>query len=512
MSLDINDKICIHNYLNKCETGSMPPGFVDFLKGTIALYNYSKKYNYKLFINRDIHPIFKYFEDCEYYINDTHSIDCTFELLSQANPIFVDHILQKLFQNGFSFSVITNCLINDINSSDFGLNGDCRNFLLKILKPTKIIEYKINKVLNDMNINSNYYCIHIRFGDKYINSNLIDYKILNILNESLLKKIDYNTIVLVSDSKYMSNELIKMNNNLHYWDNNKIHTGSLNNYNEEAIQDMLVDFYILAKSSKIITINVDSIYFTTFSPVISKIFNIDNDQYQLNISDTKIDSLALYEPIFNKIRLGKDYDGGYIICDLLNVNYDCLISAGIDNDISFEESFCDKYNIPCYAYDGTIDNIEIKNKNIKFIKKNIGEKNTEKTTNLHEIININKSIFLKMDIEGAEFDWIESLSLEQLQNISQIVIEFHHDFNSNVFNKLNSIFYLVHFHGNNFCGYKFIDNVAVPNVFECTYINKKYITKQPKLNTKTLPIEIDMKNIKELVDHYIDYPPFVHKY
>jgi hypothetical protein len=28
---------CIHNYLTKCSTNPQPPGFADFLRGTIAL-------------------------------------------------------------------------------------------------------------------------------------------------------------------------------------------------------------------------------------------------------------------------------------------------------------------------------------------------------------------------------------------------------------------------------------------------------------------------------------------
>jgi hypothetical protein len=35
-------------------------GFGDFIRGTIALYNYSKMYNYELFID-DSHDIFKFF-------------------------------------------------------------------------------------------------------------------------------------------------------------------------------------------------------------------------------------------------------------------------------------------------------------------------------------------------------------------------------------------------------------------------------------------------------------------
>ena len=121
----------------------------------------------------------------------------------------------------------------------------------------------------------------------------------------------------------------------------------------------------------------------------------------------EINTLTLYEPSLKKIRLGKDYDGGYIICEIPDIEYDLFISAGINNDISFEEKFCEKYNTTsCYAFDGTINDIKINNKNIKFIKKNIGTTNDDNVTNLYSLINKNQTIFLKMDIEGAEFDWI----------------------------------------------------------------------------------------------------------
>ena len=105
----------------------------------------------------------------------------------------------------------------------------------------------------------------------------------------------------------------------------------------------------------------------------------------------EIDSLTLYDPTFKKIRLGKDYDGGYIICEIPDIEYDLFISAGIDNDISFEENFCEKYNtVNCYAFDGTINDIKINNNNIKFIKKNIGTINDDNITNLHSLINNNQ--------------------------------------------------------------------------------------------------------------------------
>jgi hypothetical protein len=222
--------------------------------------------------------------------------------------------------------------------------------------------------------------------------------------------------------------------------------------------------------------------------------------------------LTVYKSPFPKIRLGKDFDGGYIIADIPNVNYSILIAGGIDNDVSFEEEFVNKYtNTKCFAFDGTINNLPSENENITFIKKNIGFENNNNVTNLNDIINAYTNIFVKMDIEGGEIPWIKSLSDEQINKFEQLVMEFHLPFTDNeinVFDKINKNHYLIHFHGNNCCGTREHNGVIMPNVFECTYLHKKYFETIPELNTDTIPGVLDMKNI-ENEEIYINYPPFV---
>ena len=224
--------------------------------------------------------------------------------------------------------------------------------------------------------------------------------------------------------------------------------------------------------------------------------------------------LTVYKSPYDKIRLGKDYDGGYIICDIPDIKYDFFLSGGILDDISFEEDFCSKYpNVKCMAHDGFIDNIDIKNNNITFIKQYIGDSNNEYFTNLHSITNQYNNIFIKMDIEGGEIPWINSLSTEQIDKFAQIVIEFHFPFYEKeclVFEKLLTSHVLVHFHANNCCGMNIVKNIKIPNVFECTYIHKKYYTTVLELNTSTIPGTLDMKNVLDKDEIYIDYPPFVH--
>lgn len=132
---------------------------------------------------------------------------------------------------------------------------------------------------------------------------------------------------------------------------------------------------------------------------------------------------------------------------------------------------------------------------MEWIPKNIGYTNTSTLTNLKEYIKNHNNIFLKMDIEGFEFNWLDSMTIEDLQRFSQIVLEVHWPFDlyrMNMLKKLNETHYIIHIHGNNFCdrdipkhhpsgrtydGMLTINNnnlkpITLPEVFEVTYINK----------------------------------------
>jgi hypothetical protein len=232
-----------------------------------------------------------------------------------------------------------------------------------------------------------------------------------------------------------------------------------------------------------------------------------------SIDGTKMNpmNLTVYECPFNKIRLGKDGDGGYVIADIPNAKYNILLSGGINDDTSFEEDFINKFNTKVYAYDGTIDKLKKDNERIIFIKKNIGGTNSDGITNLHDIINSNSNIFVKMDIEGGEVEWLKNLSSEQINKFEQLVIEFHTPFTNeenDIFDKINKTHHLIHYHGNNCGNTRTHLNNVMPNVFECTYVNKKYFNKNPELNKQPIPGPLDMKNCNA-DDIQVNYSPFV---
>ncbi len=231
-----------------------------------------------------------------------------------------------------------------------------------------------------------------------------------------------------------------------------------------------------------------------------------------------IDYLKVYD-CKNKIRLGNNFDGGYVFIDMPLNSYDCYISAGVSNEESFSRDFINKYNMNShnsFAFDGTINNYpyEYTNK-ITFYKKNIAPYQSPHHANLRYFINNYNNIFLKMDIEGCEFPWLNSLENHGLNKFKQIVIEFHgindDSWNSayndklEVFKKLNITHYLVHVHGNNHSS----NTNNIPDVIEATYVRKDYFTNQPILNTTKLPMELDYPCNKNLPDYDLNHYPFV---
>ena len=170
---------------------------------------------------------------------------------------------------------------------------------------------------------------------------------------------------------------------------------------------------------------------------------------------------------YHKIRLGRDYDGGYVIYD--GLDYDLIIGCGISNDISFEDYFVEKYKCKSIVYDGTIKKLPKSKYDHKWFNQNVYE------GTLDNLLNDNINIFLKMDIEGCEWEFFKNVNLE---NVSQMVIEFHTrkkaDINIEILKKIEETHYLHHIHGNNYrkTQYKINDKI-IHSVWESTYINKK---------------------------------------
>jgi hypothetical protein len=246
------------------------------------------------------------------------------------------------------------------------------------------------------------------------------------------------------------------------------------------------------------------------------------------------DLLKVYTSPLPKTRYGNNQDGGYVGVE---TSTDILLSGGIGANISFELDFVKVNDVNAVCVDSLFDNgnftdmEDFINKNqfkndpyiskLQFINKLVGKKENDKSTNYSNFLKEFNDITLKLDIEGAEFDYINSLSNKQLNKINQIFLEVHcldklNDFS--FFEKLNQHHILIHAHGNN-CGLQVAERdkffscngVLIPKVLELTYLNKKFFSDKFTLNKETLPTSLDFPNQPLLDEISLDYAPFVNK-
>lgn len=208
----------------------------------------------------------------------------------------------------------------------------------------------------------------------------------------------------------------------------------------------------------------------------------------------------------NLIRLGNDGDGGYLVPEISLQKADLLLGFGIGNNNSFEDSFSIIFNKPSYGFDCTIQSSASKSPLFHFIPKCIAHKKTDSSnTNFFEQISLlnlqGKKIFIKMDIEGAEYDIIQDI-LQYSPQITGLVFELHIwneqmlESATSLLSSINKHFTLVHIHGNN-CAKHYIQGSNItgkmPSLIELTYISRNLLN-NPLPNNKSYPLSLDGLN------------------
>jgi hypothetical protein len=221
-----------------------------------------------------------------------------------------------------------------------------------------------------------------------------------------------------------------------------------------------------------------------------------------------LDALIVYQSLTPKIRLGNFNDGGYVVCEA--ETYDCFLSGGVATNTSFEEALLDKYpELSCRTYDGTIDCLPNPRDRMSFDKRNISSLESEHTTNLHALLTEHLNVFVKMDVEGSEYEWIAALSDEMLSHIRQLVVEIHWPFEPekwSVLTRLAKSHWLIHLHPNNCAGVSHVNGVDVPDVFECTYLHKSVgILRRSR---DSIPTYIDQQNHPGIPDILLRGHPY----
>lgn len=204
------------------------------------------------------------------------------------------------------------------------------------------------------------------------------------------------------------------------------------------------------------------------------------------------------------VRVGNNYDGGYIMLDDFGGDRKIAYSFGISTDVSWDKDMTRRgYDV--YMYDHTIDKLPYEDKQFHFKKQGIASSyfHGKELSTLEEILAENghsniKNMILKMDVERAEWGALCMTPISVLEQFDQIVMELHGmnridymvGLRGFVLEKLATTHTVVHVHYNN-CGTEqyIMGEIPIIDAYEVTFVNKKrYQFEDVEVD---LPLDID---------------------
>ena len=235
-------------------------GLGDLIRGTIHLYQLSKKLNFRLIVDYQLHPISEFLKGCNHEYSELIKSN-------KDNILFVD-------QCGSEKHIINNkndviyFLTNDFYNDE--LNEDDKNFIKTILEPNELFNNEINMLKNKFD---KFDIFHFRLGDieksKMINT---DYNIFIKMLQNIKNNGANN--LLITDSETFKKEIKLKTNNIITLDTKIIHLGY--NTDSNKIKDTLLEFYIMRYASIIYTYSIftHNNGISGFVYYINKIYNI----------------------------------------------------------------------------------------------------------------------------------------------------------------------------------------------------------------------------------------------
>jgi hypothetical protein len=220
----------------------------------------------------------------------------------------------------------------------------------------------------------------------------------------------------------------------------------------------------------------------------------------------------------DKIRLGNDRDGGYIfINDFADVS--AVISCGIGDDVTCDYAFAQQGKT-VLQFDHTVDGPPMPHERFQFHKQAIDAFGIiPGSVKLWDVVEATgdpskADLLLKIDIEGDEWMTFANFPSQILKRFRQISCEFHgssrlpdpasHTLYLRAIKNISASFFPAHLHANNSVGFANVMGVAVPEVFEVTFVNRDLYRQSSRLCT--LPAELDRPNYPGFPDLFLGSP------
>lgn len=218
-----------------------------------------------------------------------------------------------------------------------------------------------------------------------------------------------------------------------------------------------------------------------------------------------ISSLRPIVPGHDLIRVGAPGDGGYLLPEDFDGVVACF-SPGVDAVSEFEKD-CVRRGIKVHMLDASVEGPagDFEDGTFSFEKLFLGTSNSESTIRIDDWIRVKcpgeGDLILQMDIEGAEWEVLGSMTDETLLRFRHLVIEFHDmEFlwskgsmhRHSILKRLTGTHHVVHVHANNCCGLYKREGIDIPRVIEISFLRKDRDFRNERTS---LPHALDADNV-----------------
>lgn len=252
----------IHTYRTLCRTVAQPPGFGDFLRGSAALYQLSKKYGFNLKIDFSHHPLSRYLKQSDFVEFDN---DAEVHEFFNNNNAALEPFLGTLPDD-------CQCLVTTHLVPIFEIDEGCRQFLKTALSPTTCLKVTLKDILQQ--IGGNYCAVHLRMGDHAMGGVAAAVPVVDAWFRDVIVPEWGHRVLVLSDNKVIKEHLSEQFCAM-FIPNTPVHLGLCGTVESpcDGVRDSIIDFLILAKAQKIYQYSVYP-WGSGFSEMCARIYNI----------------------------------------------------------------------------------------------------------------------------------------------------------------------------------------------------------------------------------------------
>ena len=233
-------------------------GLGDIIRGTIKLYQLSKKMDFELIVDIQHHPISRFLK-----CTNTKYPDLIRNHKDNINFVLPGKVEEYIKSSKYDVVIF---LTNDLCDEN-DIDDECKEFIRKIFTPNSFFEEYISVKKTELCINE-YNIIHYRLGDQELIHKNNSQSLLEYFNH--LQKNKEDNDLLISDSESFKN-YVKQNTKIDLFNTNTAHLGY--EQNPSKTMDTLFELFLIIDAKKIKTYSIYS-WISGFVYWIHKIYDI----------------------------------------------------------------------------------------------------------------------------------------------------------------------------------------------------------------------------------------------